>query len=557
MMFSRCFRALILFFLAYLFLTSEAQAQRITYRTRDIAGGFNVPWEMRFAPDGWLFFTERPGRISKLNIQTGERKILADVKDCVLWHEAGMLGFDFHPQFPDTPYIYLAFVYQAQQGVRSFGIFRYTYTGDSLVNRVQIFGPALAHWSHNGSRVVVHEGKLFFSLGEVWQFEIAQDKAIANGKINRINLDGSIPDDNPFPGLPAWSVGHRNPQGLDFAPDGTLYSSEHGDLTDDEINIIEKGRNYGWPLVQGYCDSASDHPNCEDLNIREPLAAFTPTLAASDITYFDQQDYPEWRNSLLLASLRDEGLHQFSLSDDGKQIMSWERYWLSDSTEEHYGRLRSICLSKDGRIFISTGNSYLADEHTDRIFELVRTGVEPATVTLVQPFWDAYVSAQDVPLTWRRSYYRAKYQIQLALSGEFDSMSILYTHDLEDTLVHVGPLTVGQRYFWRVRETFTNGPWSEVRWFVNAKSSVDENITPAREEFDVVSHIRTIRLLPKTGIAYATVEVIDALGRKRETLSLSDLHSGSEKSLGSFEPGVYFVRLTSANGVSTRRALVR
>jgi aldose sugar dehydrogenase len=549
-------RAFIILPLFILLFPKLVGAQRITYTTREVTNGLNVPWEMRIAPDGWLFFTERPGRISKVNPETGETRILLNANDCVLWHEAGMLGFDFHPSFPDSPYLYVAYVYNQPNNVAGYGVFRFTYEGDTLVDRVQLFGPATANFAHNGSRVVIREGKIYFSNGEIDQKELAQDVSKPHGKINRINLDGTIPEDNPFPGYATWSFGHRNPQGLDFGPTGILYSSEHGDFTDDEINLIEKGRNYGWPRITGFCDSASDLPQCEELNVRQPLAAFTPTLAASDITYFDQPSFPEWQHSILMASLRDQSLHQFKLSKDGTAILSWERYNLLDNQGDLCGRLRAICLSKDGRIYMSTGNGYKREETPDRIFEIIRTGIEPASIVLQQPSNESIIRTAIDSFSWRRPFLGALYQIQVATSSDFDPLTIVYQQETGDSSIFTGDLKQGIRYFWRVKEQSTNGPWSEIRYFISEGLSVAEDAKEFYPLFDISLGSHSILLKSRSESLNATVEVTDLLGRREHSEIISNMRQGNEHHLGRFAPGVYLIRVAGTNWVKTLRVVV-
>lgn len=546
-----------LFSLVFVFVASAADAQRITYTTREIASGLNVPWEMRFGPDGWIYFTERPGFFSKVNPETGEVNRLLDEREARLWNEAGMLGFDFHPNFPDTPFIYISMAYGWPPAETHMGIFRYRYTGDTLTERVQIFGPAKASHTHVGSRVIIHEGKLFFSLGEVWEFMLSQDNFSANGKINRIHLDGSIPDDNPIPGSPAWSTGHRNPQGLDFAPYGTLYSSEHGHVTDDEINIIEKGRNYGWPLVEGFCDADSDYLNCEAMNIREPLAAFTPTIAPGDIAYFDHSTFPEWRHSILLATLKDQSLYHLKLSEDGQRIIWTERYELLDAEGEPYRRLRSVCLSNDGRIFISTSNGHDFQPSPDRIFELIRTGIEPLTVALATPLDQEIIPSSVAPISWRRAMIDANYRLQIADTNDFGIRPLVIDQELRDTMLLFPLLKPGKQYYWRVKETSTNGPWSEVRTFKSDLAVVEVPVpTVGPPVFDVVSRGHNITLLSGAHMTDLSIEIIDNIGRRIESLTVNELPTGAERVLGNFQRGAYFIRISNAYGVTVGRVIV-
>jgi aldose sugar dehydrogenase len=532
---------------------STALCQRSTYTAKELGRGFKEPWELRLGYDGWLYFTQKHGTFSKMNLETHEVKQLLIEPECVYWGEAGMLSFDFHPRYPDSPYVYIAAIMGTTD--LSYGLYRYTMVNDSLVDRVLIFGPTPASYVHNGSRVLCNGEHIYFTQGELWQFEIAQDVWSPQGKVNRIKLDGSIPEDNPFPHYATWTFGHRNPQGLDLAPDGTLYSSEHGEDTDDEVNIIERGRNYGWPIVQGYCDSASDHPNCEDLNIREPIAAFTPTLATGDIAYISDPHFPEWRHSLLLATLKNQALHQFNLSPDGQSILSHERYELVDEEGEPIGRLRSICVTKDGRIFFSTGWIAPVQNKVDRIFELIRTGVEPSQVILESPQMDESINRGSIALTWLKSFWNAKYEVELSNTADFSSPMLLQ-QESADTSLRTALLKPNSQYFWRVREVISGGPWSEIRSFKTESILAVESKTPERFAFDVVSRPRSIGLISRSISSTMFIEVHDALGRLRHTASISDLPLGAERSLGTFDPGVYFVRVVNEAGTQTKRVLV-
>jgi hypothetical protein len=183
-----------------------------------------------------------------------------------------------------------------------------------------------------------------------------------------MNLDGTIPADNPNPLSYVWSSGHRNPQGLIKIND-IMYSSEHGASTDDELNIILKARNYGWPNVEGYCDKANEKTFCEQNNIVEPIAAWTPTLAVAGIDYYNNDKIPSWKNSILMVVLKSARLVQMKLSDDGKKVVEENHFFTNE-----FGRLRDICVSPDGRVFISTSNKDGRGNpgvNDDRIIEII------------------------------------------------------------------------------------------------------------------------------------------------------------------------------------------
>jgi hypothetical protein len=189
------------------------------------------------------------------------------------------------------------------------------------------------------------------TTGDAQQQPEAQNRASLNGKILRLNLDGTIPADNPVAGSPVYTLGHRNPQGLVRSPTGKIYSSEHGPDNDDELNLIEPNRNYGWPTVQGFCDKANEQSFCTANNVREPLAAWTPTLAVSGVAYYNSPAIPDWQNSILMLSLKASLMKQLQLNVAGEAIGPSQPDFLTS-----YGRLRAICVSPQGRVYVGTSN---------------------------------------------------------------------------------------------------------------------------------------------------------------------------------------------------------
>ena len=146
-------------------------------------------------------------------------------------------------------------------------------------------------------------------------------------------------------------MGHRNPQGLVYASNGKLYCSEHGPTTDDEINIIQKGGNYGWPKVNGFCDLPSEQQFCEQNKVIEPLWIWTPTNAPSGITYYDKNYFPEWNNNLLQAYLKGRSISAMQLNEDGTKIENDIHYFEND-----YYRLRDVEVANDGSVYLATSN---------------------------------------------------------------------------------------------------------------------------------------------------------------------------------------------------------
>ncbi len=321
----------------------------VTLKDSVIADNLDYPWEIIWGPDNRIWMTERGGQVSRLDPATGNITPVITISEVVANGEGGLLGMVLHPDFNTTPQVYVVYDYMNGGNYRE-KVVRYTYNGTTLVSPQTIIDNIAAAGIHNGSRLVIVGDKLFISTGDASDQSLPQNTNAKNGKILRLNLDGSIPADNPVAGNPYWSFGHRNPQGLVFA-NNRLYSSEHGPNNDDEINIIEKGRNYGWPDVQGFCNSTSEQTFCSSHNVVEPLQAWTPTIATAGLDYYNSDLIPQWKNSLLLATLKDKRLHQLKLSDDFNSITGTNQYLV-----DKYGRLRDICISPAGKVYVCTSN---------------------------------------------------------------------------------------------------------------------------------------------------------------------------------------------------------
>lgn len=374
----RLYTALLLFFSWQ--STAQAQPSTIqvgatTVSVRTVASGLDTPWEMLWGPDNHLWLTERLGRISRVNPETGQRTLLLTVPDVTENGESGLLGMVLHPDFATSPYVYV--VYNYTDGDLREKLVRYTYNGTTLIEPQMLLGNLPAMSTHSGSRLLIQPDRtLLMTTGDAQNLPAAQSPTSLNGKILRLNLDGSIPADNPTPGSYVYTLGHRNPQGLVQAPSGQLYSSEHGPDTDDEVNLIKAGRNYGWPTVRGFCDLAAEATFCTANNVHEPLAAWTPTLGVAGLTYYNHPAIPEWQNSLLLVSLKAGQFLQLPLNAAGEALRSdpvilWNK---------PVGRMRAICVSPQGQVFLSTSNQ---DGRTapaptdDRIFALENLAYQP------------------------------------------------------------------------------------------------------------------------------------------------------------------------------------
>jgi aldose sugar dehydrogenase len=314
-----------------------------------LADGLNYPWEILWGPDNHIWMTEREGRISRVDPGTGKVTALLQVPGTVAKGEGGLLGMVLHPNFADTPHLFVACNYEGSKGYQE-KIIRYTYNGTTLVDPVVIFDNIEAAYIHNGCRLLILPDRtLLFSTGDASNQSLPQNKSSVNGKMLRIRLDGSIPADNPLPGSPVWSFGHRNIQGLVMAH-SRIYASEHGPDTDDEVNLINKGANYGWPTVKGFCDGKREQVFCRENKVQEPMYAWTPTIAVCGLDYYADGPIKQWKNSLLMATLKDATLYQLPL-DSGYNKITQANTFLSHS------------ISPDGKVYLCTSNG----DNTDKL----------------------------------------------------------------------------------------------------------------------------------------------------------------------------------------------
>lgn len=338
---------------------NNTTASSVGIKDSIIVTGLNQPWEILWGPDNFIWMTERAGRISRVNPVTGVVTPLLTITETVSNGEGGLLGMALHPDFTVTPQVFVVYDYNDVSGNYREKVVRYNYNGTTLVNPVLLIDNIAASGIHNGSRLLIVSNKLYITTGDAADQASPQNTSSVNGKILRINLDGSIPTDNPVTGNPYWSYGHRNPQGLVFAND-KLYSSEHGPNSDDEINIIEKGKNYGWPDVKGFCNESSEQTFCSSYSVKEPIKAWTPTIATCGLDFYNNDLIPQWKNSLLLVTLKNARLYQMKLDNAFTTVSETNEFFINK-----YGRMRDLCISPAGKIYICTGNG-----SNDKIIEI-------------------------------------------------------------------------------------------------------------------------------------------------------------------------------------------
>ena len=310
-----------------------------------LAQNLEVPWAVDIAPDGSVFFTERTGKIREILpngtlLSEPVAYINAEVNG-----EAGLLGLVLDPGFSSNHMMYIYHTYS--NGTSVFNkVLALTEKNHKIVASKVILDGIPASDSNDGGRMKFGpDGKLYISTGDAGQPDLAQNAKSLAGKILRINSDGSIPADNPFEGSPVYSYGHRNIEGLAWDPSTKeLYASEHGDVGNDEINLIKPGKNYGWPIEQ-----------CDAVRFEKPLLCFNPALAPSGMV-FASSNALGYKGSLIITTLRGEQLRQIDLHAGVQDTILTGFGRLRDVTEGQDGSLYVLTSDKDGRAIPSPGD---------------------------------------------------------------------------------------------------------------------------------------------------------------------------------------------------------
>lgn len=325
------------------------------YRFETVVDGINNPWGMAFLPDGSLLVTEKSGIL--YHITKGTKTEVKNLPTVYNRGQGGLLDIVLHPKYAQNGWIYIS--YASTEGEGDGGntkLIRSKLENESLTQIESLYkcGSNTTKGQHFGSRIVFdNQGYLYFSAGERGNhFVNPQDITRDNGKIYRLNDDGSIPKDNPFAGkekakTAIYSYGHRNPQGLAINPKtGAIWEHEHGPQGGDEINIIKKGANYGWPVVTYGIDYDNSTISTEHqkAGIENPIYYWVPSIAPSGMTFVTSDKYPNWKGHLLVGSLKFQYLELVKL--DGDTIIGRQKI------ATNIGRLRSVTQGPDGYIYI-------------------------------------------------------------------------------------------------------------------------------------------------------------------------------------------------------------
>ena len=335
-------------------------------RVTVVQSGLVIPWDVAFAPDGTMFVTERPGRIRVYASGAPGAALVSTVNipSVRAEHESGVNGIVVDRNFASNRFIYVCASRDPDGSTGSAPwvnqVLRYRVTAARTLDQMQvIFTGGLAATQHNGCSLRMDAGGfLWVGIGDGAVPSRAQDPNSLNGKIFRMTRDGAIPADNPIlPGADAqtqaFSMGHRNPQGIGFEPGtGRVYASEHGPNQNDEINHIRAGLNYGWPCYTG-ADTPFSNGSCGPATDYTPpaWASGTFTIATSGMTFLDHALWGSWRGSAIVAQLKQQDLRRFVGSNNGATMTE-----ASLLLDEQYGRLRAAVQAPDGALYVTTSN---------------------------------------------------------------------------------------------------------------------------------------------------------------------------------------------------------
>lgn len=338
-------------------LNTDGSPNAAGYTPQTLYDGLKNPWGMAWLPDGRLLVTERAGEILifKNDKFTGEKVTGLPA----VWNngQGGLLDIQLHPNYAQTKWIYISYSKLIKDGEATTAIARFKLNGNQVTDLADIFTakPYISANYHFGSRIVFDKnGYLFFSVGERGTQPKVQELDNDHGKIHRIFDDGRVPQDNPFVGQSGanasiWTLGHRNPQGMVYdAATDRIWAAEHGPKGGDELNLIEKGKNYGWPKT---CyginyDGTILTPNKELPGIENPKTYWVPSIGPCGITIVKSDKYPAWKNNILVGALAFKHVARVQL--DGTKYVAEEKLF------QDIGRVRHVKESPDGFLYVIT-----------------------------------------------------------------------------------------------------------------------------------------------------------------------------------------------------------
>ncbi len=345
-----------------------ATSDGVRFRVEEVLRNLEIPWSIVFDNEGNMYFTERPGRLQVL--RKGEKlpTLIARLEEVRHRGEGGLMGLALHPDFHKNGLLYLSYTFDFRRELAN-KVVRYRLSGGKLTERKEIVSHLPGSSVHNGCRIRFGpDGKLYVTTGDGADRDIAQDLGSLGGKILRLNDDGSIPSDNPKPKSSIYALGVRNPQGIDWHPkSGVLFQTEHGPSGfdgpggGDEVNIIEAGKNYGWPII---------HHQQRKSGLEAPFLEYTPAVAPGSGSFYRGAAFPAFQNNFFFGGLRGQRLQRVIVSDDTPHKLVSQEALL----QGEFRRIREVAVGPDGYIYFSTSNRdgrATPFEADDRILRIV------------------------------------------------------------------------------------------------------------------------------------------------------------------------------------------
>jgi glucose/arabinose dehydrogenase len=351
-------------------------SEQATFELVTVARGLDHPWGMAFLPDGGVLITERSGQLRLLRDGVLDPTPIAGVPEVVARGQGGLLDVALHPDFPNTPWVYLSYAGPGADGAAT-TVARARLGDHALEDLEVIFRavPDISSSHHFGSRLAFDRaGFLYVTAGERGRDALAQDLAQHPGSVLRLRDDGGVPEDNPFVGRAGaqpeiYSWGHRNPQGMAVHPEtGAIWTQEHGARGGDEVNIVRAGANYGWPVITygiGYSGAPIGEGTHKE-GMEQPVYYWVPSIAPSGMAFYIGDAFPEWQGDLFVGALKDQLLARLEL--DGEEVVHEERL-----LEGEIGRIRDVEMGPDGFLYL------LTDERDGGLYRLEpAAGRDPA-----------------------------------------------------------------------------------------------------------------------------------------------------------------------------------
>ena len=353
------------------FAQDTYQSAHHDYKVVSVAEDLVQPWSMAWLPNGDMLITEKPGRLRLVRNGQLLPEAIPGTPEVLYKGQGGLFEVVPHPNFSDNQWVYLTFAKPNANEIddgSTTAIVRGRLEDDRLTNVVELFAAQASGFGHYGGKLVFDgEGHMFLTLGDRQDFSFgdrealmahsAQDRSNHQGVIVRLNDDGTVPDDNPFVGVDGvlpeiWSYGHRSPQGLAIHPiTGDLWESEHGPQGGDELNLIEPGNNYGWPVVgRGVNYGAFGRPihvGISEEGMTSPTNFWVPSIATSGLMIYSGDKFPMWVGDIFSGGLIGEQLARVHLDDEYRNVV------MEETLAYDMGRIRDVRQGPDGYIYLA------------------------------------------------------------------------------------------------------------------------------------------------------------------------------------------------------------